>query len=812
MKNLLLSIIALSLLAVSCQKLPVIEKFSGRKSVSPGSQASLSWEVKNAKKLVIKNNLTGEEQTITKGQNKFKFKPTDDFSYTLLAENSKGKSQKTFKGSIRKTVPLIEFFRGSTKYRVGKPKLAYLEWRVHFAKRVYLRKFKEQVPAKYRLDSLALDTTTTFELVAIGQFDDTVKAKHTVKVIKPDYSIEVKDRFKTKTAIIGKDNTVKWNFEGAEWVMRAYSNDTLAPKGSYKINPKASKDGYYTEKFYVKYPSHQQVSIFTYKAPLERYKAFFKPSTLQAEPQTPVTLHWDVIGTKKYEVYLDGFKVNEGVEGKDSYTYYIKKNSDVMLVLYDQQDQQHVIDWKIKCGIFRPFITNAIDYKEIKNETKKRRLIFEIFQIDRSNYPKEVKLRVVVADTLGNFIRGLAPPSISNTEARKFFREIIERAGSKYRKITDFKVEEINEQISKPYDVAFCLDYSGSMTMKIKSLEHAIRKMVNQKNPDDRFSIVRFDDHLKTEIRLENDINEILNDVPWKGMSDEWGGNTALYAGADEALEALNLEHKTRQKILFLFTDGHENSSFLHSENNRLFRANDLIKKARKYGVKVYPIGFGYATNEALLDALGWMTDGMAFQVDNHQKLEAVYSEVPRLFRNYYEITYKPINSSDPNNGEKGVSLKYYNNQKPTSTTRKYQVNENFEVDEEEGKNVPIGSLKNKKQVLVPPQVVAYFNFDRYDLKLEFLPNIEVIYKFLAKNPGLQIDITGHTDLVGTVEKNMLLSKQRAESVQQYLIQKGISKDRMHIIAKGKSKPIWRVEDESWQAAENRRIEITVWE
>ena len=811
MKHLLLSIIALSLLAISCQKLPVIEKFSGRKSVSPGSQTSLSWEVKNAKNLILKNNLTGEEQTITKGQNKFKFKPTDDFSYTLSAENSKGKAKKTFKGTIRKTAPLIEFFRGSTKYEVGKPELAYLEWRVHFAKRVYMRKLIEDVPVKDRLDSLAPDTTTTYELVAIGQFDDTVSAKHTIKVIKPRYSIEVKDRFKTKAAIIGKDNTVKWNFEGAEWVRREYSNDTLEPRGNYKINPKASKDGYYTEKFYVKYPAQKQISTFTYQVPLESYKAYFKPSTLKTEPKTPVTLNWDVIGTKKYEVYQDGVKVAEGIEGKDNYTYYIKKNSNVMLVLYDQQDQQHVIDWKIKCGIFRPFITNAIDYKEIKNESKKRRLIFEIFQVDRSNYPEEVKLRVVVADTFGNFVRGLAPPSISNTEARRFFREIIERSGSKYQKINDFKVEEINEQISKPYDVAFCLDYSGSMAYNIKSLEHAVRKMVNQKNPDDRFSIVKFDDSLKTEIRLENDINKILSEVPWQGLGDEWGGGTALYAGADEALEALSLDNKTRQKILFLFTDGHENSSFLHSENNRLFRANDLIKKARKYGIKIYPIGFGDATNDALLDALGWMTDGFAFQVDNRQKLEAAYSEIPRLFRNYYEITYKPLKNQDAK-GEKGVSLKYYNNQKTTATTTKYQVNEDFEVDEEKGKNVPIGSLKNKKQVLVPPQVVAYFNFDRYDLKLEFLPNIEVIYKFLAKNPELQIDITGHTDLVGTIEKNMLLSKQRAESVQQYLIRKGISKDRMHIIAKGKSKPIWRIEDEPWQAAENRRIEITVWE
>ena len=810
MKNIFLSIITLALLAVSCQKLPVIEKFGGRKNVIPNKPASLSWEVKNAKKLIIKNDLTGEEQVIANNQSKFKFQPTENFSYTLFAENSKGKTQKTFKGGIRKTAPLIEYFRGNSKYEIGKPELAFLEGKVHFADRVYIRKLIENLPAKFRLDSLTPDTTTTYELVAVGHFQDTVTALHTIKVIKPKYSIQVKDRFKTPAAIIGTDNTVKWNFEGASWVKREFSGDTLAPHGSYKITPQASKDGYYTEKFYVKYPAQSQISTFTYKTPLESYKAFFKPTTLKAEPKTPVTLNWDIVGAKKYEVFLDGVLVAEGTEGKDSYTYYIRQNSDAILFIYDQYDQRHVIDWKIKCGVFRPFITNAVDYKDIKKETKKRKLIFEIFQVDRSKYPDEIKLRVVVADTLGNFIRGLAPPSISNVESRRFFREIIERSGSKYQKITDFKVEEINQQVSNPYDVAFCLDYSGSMVSNIKPLEHAVRKMVNKKNPDDRFSIVKFDERLKTEIRLESDINEILNNVPWRGL-DDFGGGTALYAGADEALEALSLENKTRQKIVFLFTDGHENSSFLHSESGRLFRANDLIKKARKYGVKIYPIGFGYATNDALLDALGWMTDGFAFQVENSSKLEAAYTEIPRLFRNYYEITYKPLKDQNPT-GEKGVSLKYFNNQKTTATVSKYQTHDNFDVDEENGKNVPVGSLKNKKRILVPPQVVAYFNFDRYNLKLEFLPNIEVIHKFLIKNPSLQIDITGHTDLVGTTEKNLTLSRQRAESVQQYLLRKGINKDRIHIIAKGKSKPIWQTEDEPWQAAENRRIEITVWE
>ncbi|MDX2305188.1 MAG: OmpA family protein [Microscillaceae bacterium] len=800
----------ISILGTSCQQIPLIEKFSGNRGVLMGKESSLSWEVKNADKLLIKNNNTGEEQQLQGEQGKFKFTPLKDFSFTLVAQNKKGSVEKVFQGKTLPNPPVIDYFRGSEEYEVGSPQLAFLEWNIRNAQYIYLRKLAENLPPVFRSDSIAPDTTTLYELVAVGEFGDTVSKTHLIKVLKPEYSIGVSDSFKTPAAIIGKENTVKWDFKGAESVRREFGPGTLAPSGTYTIKPSMNKDGYYTERFFVKYPAYDEEKVFTFKAPLESYKAFFKPSKLKAEPKENITLNWDVLGTKEYEVFVDDESVALGIEGKGTYSFPIKKTCQVRLQVIDMQDDFYETVWTIKCGSFRPFIVNALDYQTIKNEYKKRRFISEIYQIDRSKYPEEIKLRVLVTDTLGNFIRGLAPPSISNQESRKFFKEIIERTGTHYQKIKDFKILEINQQISQPYDVAFCLDYSGSMALHIQSLENAVRKMVNKKDEEDRFSIVRFDEHLKTEIRLENDINAILEEVPWKGL-DGFGGSTALYAGTDEALHALDLDSNSRQKIMFLFTDGHENSSFLHSESGRLFRAVDLIKKAREKGVKIYPIGFGSATNEKLLDLMGWMTDGFTFQIDDSQSLESAYSEIPRLFRNYYEITYKPIVDKDPK-GEKGITLEYFNNQRTATTITKYQTNNSFAIDEETGSNVPIGSLKNKKQIVVPPQVVAFFNFDKYDLRLEFLPNLEAIYKFLVHNPSLKIDIIGHTDLVGTVEKNVNLSRLRAESIQQYLLQKGISQNRMFIVAMGKSKPVWKVEEEPWQAQENRRIEIMVWE
>ncbi len=787
---------------ISCQKPPVIEKFSGSKGVLMGRESSLSWQVKNAQKVILKNELTGEEQTLAEEKTRFIFKPEKDFKYTLIAENQSGQITKTFEGKVLRNPPIIEYFRGSEKYEVGDKKLAYLEWNVRNAKRIYLRHMVDNLPETFRADSLTLDSTTTFELVAIGEFGDTTSQKHTIEVLKKNYSIRVVDEFNTLSLVKGIENKVHWNFSGAEWVIREFSKDTLASAGDYTIRPRGLEK-YYTEKFYVKYPNHDEPNVFIYEAITEQTKVFFKPSKLKTDINTPVSLDWKAKGTKGFKIMVGDEMVYKGQEGADSYTFTIRKPTVVKMLFIDREGKESAIDWLIRCGQVRPFIVDAIDYKTIQNESKKRRLITEIFQTDRSNYPEEITLRVLVTDTLGNFIRGLAPPTLTEAESRKYFKEIIERSGSQIQNISNFKVREVNELQSKPYDVAFCLDYSGSMVADIKALENAIRKMINKKDSKDKFSIVRFDDKLKTEIVLEEDVNEILEKISWRGMNG-FGGATALYAGADQALKSLENSEEGRQKIMFLFTDGHENSSFAFAEQGLSYTPLDFVKKARAAGVKVYPIALGENTNERVLSSIGWLTDGYIMNVDNQSKLDSAYLEIPRLFKNYYEITYKPMpDKSDK--GQKEVILTYFNNQTIAKTSRKYQNGDNFDLDEYE-------SNENGKKIIVPIQAVAFFGFDRHNLEPEFMPSMESIYNFLVKNPSYQVDILGHTDLVGPEDKNMALSRLRASSVKQYLISRGIDQKRLNILPFGESNPVWDKEDEEWKAKENRRIEVRVWE
>ena len=71
------------------------------------------------------------------------------------------------------------------------------------------------------------------------------------------------------------------------------------------------------------------------------------------------------------------------------------------------------------------------------------------------------------------------------------------------------------------------------------------------------------------------------------------------------------------------------------------------------------------------------------------------------------------------------------------------------------------------------------------------------------------IEIQGHTDNVGTEESNLKLSQDRADTVKNYLVNKGISNDRITSIGYGQSMPIDYNSSEEGKA-KNRRTSLKV--
>jgi len=71
------------------------------------------------------------------------------------------------------------------------------------------------------------------------------------------------------------------------------------------------------------------------------------------------------------------------------------------------------------------------------------------------------------------------------------------------------------------------------------------------------------------------------------------------------------------------------------------------------------------------------------------------------------------------------------------------------------------------------------------------------------------IDIVGHADSDGTDEYNLNLSRQRASSVAQYLVQRNVLADRLYVNGEGESRPIASNATAEGKA-QNRRVEITI--
>lgn len=86
---------------------------------------------------------------------------------------------------------------------------------------------------------------------------------------------------------------------------------------------------------------------------------------------------------------------------------------------------------------------------------------------------------------------------------------------------------------------------------------------------------------------------------------------------------------------------------------------------------------------------------------------------------------------------------------------------------------------------------------------------LDGVAKAINEQPNLSVEIGGHTDNVGNAAFNQKLSEQRAESVRQYLISKGVSPGRLKSHGYGSSQPV-ASNDSAAGRAENRRVEFKI--
>lgn len=102
---------------------------------------------------------------------------------------------------------------------------------------------------------------------------------------------------------------------------------------------------------------------------------------------------------------------------------------------------------------------------------------------------------------------------------------------------------------------------------------------------------------------------------------------------------------------------------------------------------------------------------------------------------------------------------------------------------------------------------MIYFDFGSYELKPECYKLLDKLVEELKSNPTLKVQITGHTDNIGSDEFNLDLSFKRADAVKEYLVNNGCDTENIKILGKGKSEPL-NNNNSDRDRAKNRRVEF----
>lgn len=102
-----------------------------------------------------------------------------------------------------------------------------------------------------------------------------------------------------------------------------------------------------------------------------------------------------------------------------------------------------------------------------------------------------------------------------------------------------------------------------------------------------------------------------------------------------------------------------------------------------------------------------------------------------------------------------------------------------------------------------------FFEFGKATLKPESYAELDNVVKLLQSNEGVRLEISGHTDNVGTLKTNMKLSEDRAKAVVEYLIGRGIASNRLEYKGYAFTQPVAPNTTDAGRA-QNRRVEFKV--
>ncbi len=249
-----------------------------------------------------------------------------------------------------------------------------------------------------------------------------------------------------------------------------------------------------------------------------------------------------------------------------------------------------------------------------------------VTQVDTSDYP-DVTVYVAVDDATGGAaVGGLRQHDFAITEDG-----------------TPVEIVNVQGGGSVPINTALVLDRSGSMDDdgKMEGARQAARTFVGQMRPDDKTTLIVFDEQAQVVQRLSNDTDTLHStlDSIWSG------GGTALYDSLVQGVDAL--EGVSGRRVLLVLTDGQdcrEPSMFCGGFAGSRHTLREAIAYANKHDQPVYVVGLGArdsdGIDETVLQQIASETHGEYFYAPGADDLVGLYGRLSASLHQEYALTY----------------------------------------------------------------------------------------------------------------------------------------------------------------------------
>jgi outer membrane protein OmpA-like peptidoglycan-associated protein len=336
------------------------------------------------------------------------------------------------------------------------------------------------------------------------------------------------------------------------------------------------------------------------------------------------------------------------------------------------------------------------------------------------------------------------------------------------RPVTRIKKIDVTERV--PVDFMFVIDVTGTMQPYINGVRNNIESFVSalsKRGIDYQIGLVLFSDV----------VEEVFEPTDSIGKFMKWMTKVSAFGGFDEKENALQGMHDA-SKVFVLVTDAGYHQMGERGNGRTRYNTESIIEHLNEMGIRVFCI---VPSNLKQYQRLAEGTRGAVFDLD--QPFSKILDQYSERLTNLYTIYYR--GDSKLRSDSINVAL---------LDERKRELVKQI---------IPIVEIGRKF-------IIENLLFETNSAVLaDTVEELDVLMDFMKSRPGVRVRVEGHTDSRGSQKGNKFLSLGRAETVKNYLVQRGMDPARISTIGFGSTRPIGDNETEFGRSL-NRRTEIVI--